>query len=221
MQKKYLLFTLVAAMFLATPVHAQWYVGAGVGQSDAKLSEGVQAASQLTAAGFSNAQTSLDKRDSAFRVYGGYKFLNYFAAELGYTDLGTFAIRSTAVSAGVGPGSLTNETRIRGDDLSVLGSWPLGNAFSVFGRVGVFAAEAETSVSTSGAIVRVGSTSTTDSKKRGTQATYGLGAVYQLTPAITVRGEWSRFEKVKTLDVLGGSSDSSINLYTLGLAYHF
>src|SRR6476619_1304874 len=61
--------TLGAVAFGANAQDHHMYMGAGVGQS--KVNEG-----------------SYDDRDTAFSVFGGYDFNQYFSVEAGYADLG-------------------------------------------------------------------------------------------------------------------------------------
>ena len=214
---KWITLSLLAA---AAPAQAQWYAGAGIGATDARLDEGAQSAQQLSANGFSGAQTSLDKRDTGGRIYGGYRFHPNLAVEVGYADLGRFRVQSRANSGSLGAGELVNDTKIRGADISIVGRYRLNDKFSFLGRVGAFAAETESNASSDGSIVLFRDSSARYQQHK-TVATVGLGGEYQLAAKVSLRGEWSRIEKAKTRDVLGFERDTSVNLYTIGVTYRF
>jgi hypothetical protein len=71
-----------ALAFAAAPAHAagipglNLYMGAGLGQSNADLSDGDIGA------------TDFDKKDMGWKVFVGGRFLSYFGAELDYIDFG-------------------------------------------------------------------------------------------------------------------------------------
>lgn len=216
MQRRALMSALTLALIWANPSHAQWYLGAGVGESAARLDEGVQAAGRFTAQGFASAQTGIDKRDTAFRVFGGYQFLPNVAVEAGVVDLGQFGIHSTTSG---GAGSLNNDLKVSAVDLSIVGSLRR-NSWSLFGRVGAASSEVKSSVSAGGAVA-LSSSNSASYKKFSTKVTYGLGAEYWIAPKTSIRGEWSRYEKIKMIDAIGAERGVSINVYTLGAVYHF
>src|SRR4051794_41965837 len=77
MNKAWVLALGLSTALVALPAAAQFYVGAGVGQSKAK-----------DFCGGGGGFDSCDDKDKAWKVYGGYAFSPYFAAEIGYNDLG-------------------------------------------------------------------------------------------------------------------------------------
>ncbi len=220
MQRTSLLSILIAGLFVAAPAHAQWYVGASAGTSDSQLSAGAQSSGNLQAQGFSGAQNSLDKNDTGYRVFGGFKFWQYFGVELGAVDLGKFRNHTDVSANPVGAGFLNNEIKVKGVDLGVTGSVPVGDNFSVFGRVGAFASEAKSAIDSGGSVALYNGSSA-NYKKRTASATYGVGVEYRLTPAVAIRGEWTRFEKIKNVDIFGREGDFAINLYGVGITYSF
>ena len=80
---------------------------------------------------------SCDKRDSAWKVYGGGKFNEMFGLELGFLDLGR---------ANFAGGS----TEARGIDLALTGGVPLGANSSVFLKLGTVYGETDTHGSPAG-----------------------------------------------------------------------
>ncbi len=97
---------------------------------------------------------------TAVGVFGGYTINPNFAVEVGYTDLGK--VQSTI--------SFTSF------DVSALGSWPINQQFSLYGKVGLASTKEEAfglSVTRSA-------------------PTYGLGGQYNVTPTVGIRLGWDR-----------------------------
>ena len=105
MNKAWVLALGLSAALVALPAAAQFYVGAGVGQSKAK-----------DFCGGGGGFDSCDDKDKAWKVYGGYAFSPYFAAEIGYSDLGRF-------KATLAP--FTDEAKASAWEISALGAWPI------------------------------------------------------------------------------------------------
>ena len=146
-----------------------------------------------------------DSRDNGLGVFAGYRFNRNFAIELGYVDLGT-------VSA-----DLDNTTRVNGARLdaegeaqldatglmaSALISIPIGQRFSVFGRLGVLAWDADLSASASGTI-RLGNRSITfddlneqGRSRSGQDAAFGAGVRFGFNENLAIRAEVTRFEVI-------------------------
>ncbi len=208
--------TVVAAMAVvglgaATPSYAQWYVGGSVGKSDIKFDNAAQS-DQFLDLGFTNPSTVSNTKDTGYRVFGGYQLHKYIAIEGAYVDLGRFSFRTDVTPKG----SLTGSTRIDGFELSALGTLPIGDRFGLFARVGAFAAQTKTSYTGGGSIeTLIGGD---NQKKRSTELVYGAGAMYNINQNLSVRGEWSRYEKLGNI-YTGGRTDA--NLYSLGLVYRF
>lgn len=203
------LFLLTLAAF-ASPSYAQWYAGGTIGRSESSLETGTRN-DQLFELGFNGASTRVDDKDSAFRVYGGYRFHRHFAAEVGYVDLGRFELRSNVLPTGTFDSSM----RSRGVDLSVLGLLPIGDRFTLFGRVGVLGARTRSSFSSSGS-VRINEGSGNDSE-RSSGALYGVGVMASITPNFDVRVEFTEHRK------LGDDLSGEFEVQTLaaGVQYRF
>ena len=201
----------VALAAFSIPSHAQWYAGGSIGQTQGSLTAGGQN-EQLLGLGFDDATTSFDDKDTSYRVYGGYRFHRNFAAEVAYVDLGRFELRSTVVPAG----TLTNRIRSSGAELSVLGLLPLGERWTAFGRLGVFAARTKASYSGDGSIfVNAGEG---EQSKRTSGLVYGIGAMADLTRNLGLRVEFNEYRKVGD-DLTGGEFDARV--LSAGVQYRF
>jgi len=185
----------LAGAALALPAVAQvnWssaYIGGGLGQSKAK--DGCT--------GFSGG--SCDDSDTAFKIFGGYQFNRYIAAEIGYTDLGK-------TKASVGAQSL--EVKASAWELSAVGSYPVMDQLSILGRLGAYYGEGKLS-SNFGA----------GGNKKTTNVTFGLGVQYDFTKNFGVRGEWQRYSKIKTRDdTTGIEGESDVDVFGASVLYRF
>lgn len=142
---------------------AGFYVGGGAGLTSVDLCDDLRALGA----------TSCDDSDVGFKIFGGFKFNQYIAAELGYVDLGEV----TAAASGV---SVAAEAD--GFQIAVVGSYPI-DQFSLLGKVGLYAWDASFSSN-------LGPVADED----GTDIMFGVGGAWQLAPQLSLRGEWERFD---------------------------
>jgi len=106
-----------------------------------------------------------DRTSGGGKVWGGWDFTPYFAAEAGYADLGK-------------TGSPAGDVKTRAVFLDAVGKYPFNQSLVGFGRVGVQYARGETSL---------------DHTDTGTDVKYGLGLQYNLNKQVGLRGEWERY----------------------------
>jgi OOP family OmpA-OmpF porin len=192
---------------LAQNNDAGWYVGANVGQSRAKIDD-ARIARGLLGSGFSSVAIENDERDTAYKVFGGYRINRNFAIEGGYFDLGEFGFKATTVPAG----TLNGNIKLRGFNLDALGMLPITEKFSAFGRVGVNYAEARDSFTGTG-LVRVVDP---NPSKRQTNYKAGLGLQYAFSEVLAMRAEVERY---RINDAVGNRGD--VDLFSVGLVYRF
>jgi OmpA-OmpF porin, OOP family len=193
-QKKVLATALLAG-FAALPTLAMaqakggasdlgFYAGASIGQSKSDCNGG----------------GSCDDKDTAYRIFGGYKFHPNIAVEGGYAPLGE-------TSASFPGGNVTAEANAW--DIVGVGSWPLGNNFSILGKLGFYNAEVKLGGLASG-------------KKTTTDLLYGLGGQYDFNRNLGLRLEWNRYSGVKSPDVAGISGgDSDVDVLSVGALWRF
>jgi OOP family OmpA-OmpF porin len=179
----------LSGLLAATQASAQAFVGASIGQSD--VDEDITAG--LITSG------SVDSKDNAFKVFGGYMFNRHFGVEGAYVDLGEVSYSGSFGSAAVNGGKV--ETT--GFNVAALGSYPVTEEFSVFGKIGLFIWEAEASDTTGGVPF--------SQKTDGTDISFGLGLNYQFTRNLGVRAEWERFK----LD------EADADLISVGIVWRF
>jgi OOP family OmpA-OmpF porin len=157
--------------------------------------------------------SSIDDSDTGIGLAGGYQLNDHFAMEFAYVDLGSVDYRATAtVTDGVDQAdadvSLSNSAS--GPVLSAMGILPIGERFSVYGRIGL-------SLMTAKGTARITLNGATDKASQSSQKTdpvYGIGAEFSLSRNFAVRLAWDRYPNVGTQDVAG---DIDADLYSLGI----
>jgi OmpA-OmpF porin, OOP family len=181
---------LASAALLAAPAFAQgFYAGGSIGQSDVD---------EEVAAGLIDSG-SVDGKDTAFKIFGGYQFTPNLAAEAAYVDLGETTYSGTFGGAPVTGGKV----EISGFNISAVGILPINEKFSAFGKIGIFIWEADASDTTGGAAF--------SASDDGSDLSFGLGASYAITPTLSLRAEWERFD----------SADADADLLSIGVAFRF
>ena len=197
----------VMASAVAMADDSAWYLGANIGQSKASIDD-ARISNGLVGAGATSISISDDDRDQAYKIYGGYQFNRYFALEGGYFDLGRFGFRADTVPAG----TLNGTIDLRGLNLELVGTVPITEKFSAFGRVGANYAEARDNFSGTGA-VRVFNASP---DTRDTNLKLGLGLQYAFTDSVAMRAEVERY---RINDAVGNKGD--VDFVSVGLVYRF
>jgi OOP family OmpA-OmpF porin len=172
---------------LAAPVLAQdtsyTYGGVSAGQSRTDMDPAGLTAGLLP--GVTAASSSTDNKDTAFKVFGGYQFNRNIALEGGYFYLGKNSFNALTVP----PGTLAGNNKVQGVNLDLVGTLPLSERFSALARIGVQQAWTKSSYSGTGAGAGVAGSS----KRNDTNAKYGLGVQYEISPAMLLRGEVERY----------------------------
>lgn len=190
---------IIATMFIAAApfatAHAQmqppakesgFYGGIGAGASRTDIDTGIAG--------------STDKKDTAWKLFGGYQFNKNIAIEGGYVDLGKASV--------TGPGGMATLDS-KAWQVGAVGSLPLSQQFALTGKLGI----ARTSTDGSGSI---GGAPFAGSD-HNTAPTYGLGMRYDLTQTVALRGDWDRYRLSN--GGVGGKSDS--DLFTVGAQFKF
>jgi OOP family OmpA-OmpF porin len=98
-----------------------WYLGGGVGQFNAQIDDVDQV---------DNAIDKWDEDDTAYKVFGGYRFNRFLSFEADYINLGK-------PSGAVVPGFNLDQS-VDGFAPYVIGTIPIGPWFEVYGRLGYY-----------------------------------------------------------------------------------
>mgnify|MGYP001158814762 FL=1 len=175
--------------------HNYFYGGVSAGPTRGKFNEEGIASILLqgNAPPVSMTGLTLDQRDNAYRVFGGYQFNRNFGLELGFFNLGKYHFQATTSPAGV----LNGEMKVQGVNLDAVVALPLGDRFSLLGRVGAQYAKTRNSFNGSGAVA-ISNPSPSD---RQLNYKVGAGLQYAFNPNLLMRLE---AEQYRVRDALGG-----------------
>ncbi|MCM2341395.1 outer membrane beta-barrel protein [Rhodoferax sp.] len=201
-----LTLALMAAPF-AMAQDAGWYGGANIGQSIATIDE-ARITSGLLGSGLVAGPFSNTDDDLGFKIFGGYQYNKYFSVEAGYFDLGQFGFKTSTTPAG----TLSGDIRIKGLNLDLVGTLPITEKFSAFGRIGAAYARTEDRFAGTGAV----NVLNPNPSARDTNLKVGLGVQYAMTDALSLRAE---IERYRINDAVGNKGD--VDMASIGLVYRF
>jgi hypothetical protein len=134
----------------------------------------------------------------------GYKFMQFFAMEIGYSLYANTSIKDS------------NGTRAATDkhysyDAAAKGILPISDSgFETFAKLGVQRINSHVSIDDYPAAANV---PISNSQSSATGLYMGLGAQYYVIPELAIVGQWQRAD--------GTSSTATMDLYTLGLSFIF
>jgi OmpA-OmpF porin, OOP family len=179
----------IAGALAASQASAQPYLGGSIGQSDVD--------DEITTGLITSG--SVDGKDTAFKIFGGYMFNRNFGVEGAYVDLGEVSYSGSFGGAPVTGGKV----EINGFNVSAVGAFPVNEQFSVFGKMGLFIWDADASDTTGG----VPFSASAD----GTDLSFGVGVNYSFTRNLGVRAEWEMFK----------TDDGDATLLSAGVVWKF
>lgn len=167
-----------------------WYVEGNLGQSrtsGVNYTPGTSSSTKGTGFGWN--------------LTGGFRFMPYFAAELGYTHYAD-------ATAKVGGVKVADDAHYA-LEIDGKGIMPLNDSgFELFAKLGLSAAHSHVTspTSVSGVTVKTGS-------NRSTGIYFGLGGDYMFTPSLAMILQWARSHS--------GGSVGNMDLYSVGISYTF
>ncbi|MEQ6342668.1 MAG: outer membrane beta-barrel protein [Gammaproteobacteria bacterium] len=189
-----------------------WYAGASGGWTKGKFSSS-DLQGDLAAKGYNSLDSvNVDNTDTGWKLFGGYQFNPFIAAEASYVDLGdiTSTVKGKTDPANI-PQPLLNDAAdvhgylAKGWTLAGVGIWPVKPTVSLFAKAGLFAWTADVDIK------EVSSGLSTSRGANGTNGMFGVGARFMPHPKWELRAEYERYQV---------SSDWA-NFFSLGAAYHF
>ncbi|MBI2308001.1 MAG: porin [Rhodocyclales bacterium] len=191
-----------------------WYVGGSIGRAsvDGQNVDKDVAALLRDDYGATAVHSSSDDTDTSYKLFAGYKFNKNFAIEGGYADFGRFK-----ASAG---GVIGTPVEIKGkiDSYAVfvdaVGSLPLNDSFSLFGKAG--AAYTHTKLKVSGSWG--GFTDSISESDSEVVPKLGVGAEYNITKSVAVRAEYEHYFNVGDKNNTG---ESDVGVWSLGVKMSF
>lgn len=205
------ILTMALGSMLLAPAFAQevgqYYGGASVGKSRAKLDEAGMAAYNAGPA-ISVTGVAVDDSATGYKVFGGYRMNPYLAIEAGLFSLGTFGFDASTLPLG----SVHGESKYRGLNLDLVGTMPVTDKLSALLRAGVQRSWTRNSFSGTGAVIVPDSSPRT----RGVNYKVGAGLQYAMSPNVTLRAEVERYRINDAMD-----RKANVNAYTVGLVFPF
>jgi len=205
---------------------ARWYAGATLGQS--RTSDDLVANRESTVVNGAATGSTFDAKDTAVRIFGGYRLSSWLALEASYADLGTAHLATDTLGGDpVLPGTFSESRSVTGFGAGVVVSASVWQGGSVFARLGAQRARTQAEATLDGNIMFTNGN--TGDRHRSvtvneTIATYAVGAEWMLNPSLGLRLEWERWPKVGKAFAVGTSGttgEADIDFYSLGLLYRF
>lgn len=134
----------------------------------------------------------------------GYKFMPYFATELGYSLYASTSIKNSA-------GTTAGNDRHYSYDLAFKGILPVyASGLEAFAKLGVGRNVSSVSLSNSAVATQIG---LGNSSHSASGLYLGAGAQYYFIPEMAVVGQWAR--------QVGNSNTGDLDLYMLGVSFIF
>jgi len=186
--KQMRILVLAAAVVAALPAMAQqmpyspFYIGAGIGRGNLNVS-----GTDLT--GLDNA--TVDDSSNAYTFRMGWRVSPYMALEAGYYDLGKYQF------AGQGAIAVNGEAKAKSYGLALVGIMPIQNV-DLYGRLGYVRSEIKTNASSDLIATNY------NAKDKQSEATYGLGARWNMTREWGLFVEWMKNDKIEVDSYLFG-----------------
>ncbi len=138
---------------------------------------------------------NVDSSTTSIRLVAGWRFNDYFAFEGGYHSFGDF---EDTVDIGGTPTDVS--VKADGWTLGGVGSLPVGEKFSLFGRVGAFFWDGDAEVN-----------NITVATPEDSNLFLGAGAGYAFTEKFSLTGDWTRYEL----------EDAASSVFSIGFQYRF
>lgn len=142
--------------------------------------------------------SKLDDSDASWGAQIGYQWGAYFAAEIGYVDLGKalyeadFTVEDLLPPGGTGTGSVRTRFRSAGPTVAVLGLLPLGEKFDVHGRAGILFAR--TRITEQARDFDTGEVlGSQDIRGNSKDLFAGIGGAWHINPNYTLRVDYQRY----------------------------
>ncbi|MEQ1814016.1 MAG: outer membrane beta-barrel protein [Candidatus Nitrotoga sp.] len=146
-----------------------------------------------------------DDTDVAFRGALGYQAHPNVAAEVSFAQYGKTKFNS--------PGVGNVEAKASGFQLAAIGSYPVADAFSVTGKLGLAITKGEIEVN----VIGFGSASFDDST---TSLVWGIGGLYNINQSIAVRAQYESIDKV-SFDSTDPTAEGDVNVLSAGVIFGF
>ncbi len=171
-----------------------------------------------TGADIQNLSSSTEDNDIGYQAMFGFRFLRYFAAEIGLAQFGSLESSAKGdldFGDGFVPTSVKLSFSAGGPIFSAVGILPIGNKFELFGRVGYMftSSEREFSANVDGEHSSFGG-----AKGDSQDPVFGVGFSWNINQVYSIRGE---FQKLDSIGDPNRSGEEDITMMGLGLLIRF
>jgi OmpA-OmpF porin, OOP family len=207
------LAVLCALLAIAQPAAAEESLYIGVAAAFSRAEIDVDKTTASIGQKWVGSPTEVDKKGDGLKVYGGWQLHRYLALELGYTDFGRVSTYSTLL-ASTSRDTASVQWDGYGIDVSALGTWRIGDVFSLYARGGASFWDIDRKIVEDGTAGHI-SRSASDS---GVAPLAGVGRDIRFVAEGTLRVEFQRYFRIGSKDV-GGERD--IDMLSIGAHYHF
>jgi OOP family OmpA-OmpF porin len=165
-----------------------------------------------------NLSSSSQDSDIGYQAVFGFRFIRYFAAEIGLAQFGTLSSTAKAemdFGEGFVPASVSLTFKAGGPIFSAVGILPIGDKFELFGRLGYLftSSEREFTARIDGESGGFGS-----SKGDSQDPVYGVGFAWHINQVYSIRGE---YQKLDSLGDPSRSGEEDLTVMGLGLIIRF
>jgi len=205
---------------------SHWYAGASLGQS--RTSNDLVSNRESTVVNGTVTGSSLDAKDTAVRIFGGYRVSPWLSIEAGYSDLGNAHLTTGTVANNPPIAGTFSESRgVTAFGAGLVVSAPVWERASIYARVSAQHVRTQADATLDGNIVFTNGNP--DDRHRSatsteTIGTYAVGAEWMFNPAFGMRLEWERWPKVGKAFAIGASGttgEADMDSYSFGLLYRF
>src|SRR5712691_80519 len=151
------------------------------------------------------ANASVKDTGTGIKLGGGYAFNRNLAVEAAYVDLGKATFSGTVVGVNV-----SGTAKASGPAVVAVGMLPLGNQFTLLGRLGVIDATVKADASGGGF--------SASDKATKVKTTFGIGVAYSFSHQFAIRGDFDRYSKLGDSNTTG---ESDVDMISIGVVYKF
>jgi len=176
----------ITFMFAASVAVAEPYIGIGIGSADYKV--------DFSSLGGGNVEDS----GTGSKLYGGYSFNKYLAAEAAYYNFAEASIGAVETSPGSGT-FVSAAASMKGFGAYAVGMYPVTKKFTLMAKLGMLNWDADLTVNAS------------NGSNSGTDAAYAIAASYAFTKELLVTGEWESFN----------TDNPEVTMLSLGFRFNF
>ena len=129
--------------------------------------------------------SNCDSKSKSWKIYGGYPLNDTLNIEGGYTNLGKLGNQDSSTG---------DIPKIKGLTASLLAAYPVNESIKLFGRAGIFKQSSATG---------------------NYNPVYGIGADYELSDGVALRGEWEKYRNISA----GNNDTTDVQTISLGMTF--